>query len=434
MKFTGTSHTFVEPSDAITGEITVPGDKSISHRAIILGSIAEGTTRITGLLEGEDNVRTIDAFRAMGVNIERVSSGEFTVEGVGLHGLKEPDDVIYAGNSGTTARLLTGLLSAQSFFTVLTGDASLRGRPMSRVLTPLSKMGALISGRDDGRYLPLAIKGGALKGTQYDSPVSSAQVKSAILLAGLYAQGDTTVNEPRISRDHTERIFAAFGAEVSREGTSVTVSPVKKRLKGTKVAVPGDLSSAAFFMVAAAITGASHLVIKDVGVNPTRCGIIDILKRMGCDITLENLREGTEPVADIVVKSSTLNGIDISGEELLPAIDEFPIICVAAALAQGKTTISGASELRVKESDRISAMATVLGKLGAVVEERDDGIVIDGVEELKSAMVDCFDDHRIAMSVAIASLRTNGGVQIDGAEAVEISFPDFFVLLSKLAM
>ncbi len=433
MKFTGTSHTFVEPTDTLNGEITVPGDKSISHRAIILGSIAEGTTEITGLLEGEDNIRTINAFRSMGVNIERVSPGEFTVKGVGLRGLSEPEDVIYAGNSGTTARLLTGLLSAQDFFTVLTGDASLRGRPMSRVITPLSKMGATIYGRDGGRCLPLAIKGSALRGVEYDSPVASAQVKSALLLAGLYAEGDTTVNEPRVSRDHTERIFEGFGAKVRRDGTSVTVSQAGS-LKGTKVVVPGDLSSAAFFIVAAAITGDSHLVIKDVGVNPTRCGIIDILRRMGCGIEFENVRNGTEPVADIVVKSSTLKGVEISGDELLPAIDEFPIICVAAALAEGKTVISGASELRVKESDRISAMATVLGKLGSVVEEREDGIVIEGVEELKSAMVDCFDDHRIAMSAAVAALKTNGGVQIDGAESVEISFPGFFALLSKLTL
>ncbi len=433
MKFTGKSHTFVEPSDTLTGEITVPGDKSISHRAIILGSIADGITEITGLLEGEDNIRTIDAFRAMGVNIERVVPCNYIVEGVGLNGLKEPEDVIYAGNSGTTSRLLTGLLSAQSFFTVLTGDASLRVRPMSRVIKPLSKMGALISGRDKDRYLPLSIKGARVRGIKYDSPVASAQVKSAILLAGLYAEGETTVSEPRLSRDHTERMFAGFGADITTSGSSVTVSRTKS-LKGTKVTVPGDLSSAAFFMVAAAITRGSHLVIKDVGVNPTRCGIIDILKRMDCDIELENVRNGTEPVADIVVKSSTLKGVDISGEELLPAIDEFPIICVAASLAEGKTVISGASELRVKESDRISAMATVLGKLGAELEERKDGIVIDGVEELKSAMVDCFDDHRVAMSAAVAALRTNGGVQIDGAESVEISFPGFFELLAKLAL
>ncbi len=424
------AYIFIEPDSSISGEIKVPGDKSISHRAVILGSISNGPTEINGLLKGEDNLSTMAAFRSMGVQMDEEAGGALIISGAGLRGLKEPDDVIDAGNSGTTSRLLTGLLAAQDFFTVLTGDGSLRTRPMRRVVDPLRQMGATITGRAGGAYLPLAIAGNQLTGITYNTPVASAQVKSSILLAGLYAGGHTTVIEPGVSRDHTERMLECFGAEITTAGVKTTVTGGVE-LKGTRVDVPGDISSAAFFMVAAAVTKDSSIIIKDVGINPTRSGIIDIMERMGMDIEIVKTHASPEPTANLYVKSSALKGITISGEELLPAIDEFPVICVAAALAEGTTTITGAAELRVKESDRISVMAEILTRLGVEVEEAPDGLTITGKETLKSAIIDSHGDHRIAMSAAVAALRSEAGIQIDNSECVEVSFPGFFGLLEE---
>lgn len=424
----------VPPAGGLKGEITMPGDKSISHRAVILGAIADGTTEVENFLEGEDNLSTIAAFRAMGVEIERPGPQRLKITGAGLQGLQEPSDVIDAGNSGTTARLLTGLLSAQAFFTVLTGDASLRTRPMKRVVVPLIKMGAQISGRKDGNLLPLAITGRTLKGISYSSPVASAQLKSAILLAGLYARGETIVAEPGKSRDHTERMLKLFGAKVLVEGKSVMVKPVKK-LDGASLTVPGDLSSAAFFIVAALVTPASELLIKGVGVNTTRTGVVDILCRMGAEIRMFEPRDVSgEPVADILVKSSRLKGVEITGAELVAAIDEFPVLCVAAAFAEGETTVSGAGELRVKESDRIAVMSECLSSLEVKSVEREDGIVIEGTggNPVKGGKVKSHGDHRVAMSMAVAALRSETGVEIDDPEAVDVSFPGFFSLLDSL--
>lgn len=430
--FSGT--VVVAGGTGLAGEITVPGDKSISHRSIMLGSIADGTTGVHGFLDGEDNLATLEAFRAMGVNIERPTPTSVRIEGAGLRGLKEPSDVVDAANSGTTARLLAGLLSAQAFFTVITGDATLRKRPMKRVVDPLRLMGASIEGREDGRYLPLAISGRTLKGIKYRTPVASAQLKSAILLAGIYAEGETSVEEPDRSRDHTERMLKYFGADVRTAGNRTVVGSTN-RLTGCTINVPGDISSAAFFMAASMITPSSELLIKGVGVNPTRTGIIGVLKKMGGSV--EAIREKEvcgEPVADILVKSSCLRGVDISGAELLPAIDEFPIICVAAAFAEGTTTISGASELRVKESDRIAAMAECLASIGVKAEEREDGIVIEGNNgaTVRGGRVRSRADHRIAMSMAVAGLMSENGVEIEGAGAVDVSFPGFFKTLESI--
>ena len=424
----------VEPADGLSGEITVPGDKSISHRAMILGAIADGVTRVRGFLEGEDTVATLKAFESMGITVERPEPTVVVVNGNGMRGLTEPSAVIDAGNSGTTARLLTGLLSAQTFSSTITGDASLRFRPMGRIVTPLSEMGASIEGSDGNTLLPLTITGRPLKGIRYASPVASAQLKSALLLAGLYAEGETTVIEPALSRDHTERMLTAFGAELTVDGNSVTLKRAGA-LTGRTVEVPGDLSSAAFFAVGAIITDNSRVTITGVGVNPTRTGVIEILKRMGAKVELENVREVSgEEVAELSVSSSALKGVEITGGELLPAIDEFPIICVAAAFAEGTTVISGAGELRVKESDRIAVMAETLKAIGVQCEERPDGISIEGSSgaPLAGGSIKSHGDHRIVMSMAIAALKTEAGVEIEGPGACSVSFPGFFELLSEL--
>ena len=431
--FTGKEH--AAPGKGLKGEITVPGDKSISHRSVILGSIAEGRTEISGFLEGEDNLSTIAAFSLMGVNIERDGS-RVTVEGRGLDGLQEPTDVINAGNSGTTTRLLLGLLAGRPFFSVITGDESLRSRPMKRVVEPLTQMGAVITGRKGSSVLPLSVSGRRLKGIAYRTPVASAQLKSAILLAGLSADGETIVNEPEKSRDHTERMLRLFGVDVKTSGNSTSVRSTN-RLTGCKIIVPGDISSAAFFMAGAAFTTGSELLIKDTGINPTRVGIIDILKKMGGSIELNSVRESSgEPVGDILVRGSRLKGVDIDGSELLPAIDEFPIICVAAAFAEGTTRISGAGELRVKESDRIAVMSECLAAIGIKNTEIEDGIIIEGLgaKNAKGGTIKSYGDHRIAMALAMAALRTETGVEIEGAASVDVSFPGFFRLLSKVRM
>ncbi|MDD2899669.1 MAG: 3-phosphoshikimate 1-carboxyvinyltransferase [Desulfuromonadaceae bacterium] len=422
----------IQPATSLRGEITVPGDKSISHRSIMLGAIANGVTTVRGFLRGEDNMSTMHAFRAMGVEI--ADDGEMIqITGRGLHGLNEPGDVLDCGNSGTTIRLITGLLSGQSFFSVVTGDQYLRKRPMKRVVEPLSRMGARITGRNGGTLAPLAINGGSLKGIVYQSPVSSAQIKSSLMLAGLYADGETRVTEPSLSRDHSERMFRLFGASIATGENGVTVSGGVE-LTAQEVTVPGDISSAAFFIVAALITPDSELLIKNVGVNPSRTGVIDILLAMGGDIQLMDQREVSgEPVADLLVRTSHLTGIAISGSVVPRAIDEFPAICIAAARAEGTTTIRDARELRVKETDRITAMANNLRKSGISVTETEDGMDIAGSELLLGGTVDSCGDHRIAMSMSIAALVASSAITISDTACVATSFPTFFPLLETVS-
>ncbi|HQB39469.1 MAG TPA: 3-phosphoshikimate 1-carboxyvinyltransferase [Deltaproteobacteria bacterium] len=418
------------PSSILQGEISVPGDKSISHRSIMLGAIANGTTTVRGFLRGEDNMATMAAFRNMGVAIE--DDGEtIRIHGKGLHGLEEPSDVIDCGNSGTSIRLLTGLLAGQAFFSVLTGDRYLRKRPMKRVIGPLTGMGARIFGRDKGSLAPLAISGSPLAASGYESPVSSAQVKSAIMLAALYADGETSVREPATSRDHSERMFRLFGASIETFHNGVTVRGGVE-LQAQEIEVPGDISSAAFFMVAALITPGSELLIRNVGVNPTRIGIIDVLRSMGGNVELLDQRDVSgEPVADLLVRYSRLKGVEIGGDVVPRAIDEFPAICIAAACADGRTCLRDARELRVKETDRIAAMATNLRSMGVEVVEHEDGMEIEGVECLGSCQVDSFGDHRIAMSMAVAGLVATGGIHISDIECIATSFPNFFQLLES---
>ncbi|WP_282363430.1 bifunctional prephenate dehydrogenase/3-phosphoshikimate 1-carboxyvinyltransferase [Pseudomonas sp. PS01297] len=422
-----------EPGGTVTGQIRVPGDKSISHRSIMLGSLAEGTTQVEGFLEGEDALATLQAFRDMGVVIEGPHQGRVTIHGVGLHGLKAPPGPIYLGNSGTSMRLLSGLLAAQSFDTTLTGDASLTKRPMNRVANPLREMGAVIETAAEGRP-PMTIRGGhALKGVNYTLPMASAQVKSCLLLAGLYAEGTTSVTEPAPTRDHTERMLRGFGYPVSVNGPTASVESGHK-LKATHIEVPGDISSSAFFLVAASIAEGSDLLLEHVGINPTRTGVIDILRLMGADITLENQREvGGEPVADLRVRAAKLKGIDIP-EALVPlAIDEFPVLFVAAAVAEGRTVLRGAEELRVKESDRIQVMADGLLTLGVKCEPTPDGIIIDG-GSIGGGEVHGHGDHRIAMAFSIASLRATAPIRIHDCANVATSFPNFLALCKQVGI
>jgi 3-phosphoshikimate 1-carboxyvinyltransferase len=421
----------IRPGGGLRGEISVPGDKSISHRSIMLGSLAEGVTRVHGFLHGEDNHATLRAFRSMGIAVEELPGGELRIEGKGLHGLAEPGDVIDCGNSGTTIRLMTGLLAGQSFFSVLTGDRYLRKRPMKRVVTPLAAMGARIWGRGGGDLAPLAIQGSPIRALEYVSPIASAQVKSAVLFAGLYADGVTTVREPHLSRDHSERMLTYFGADVRpfAGGVSLVGQP---RLEGREVFVPGDISSAAFFMVAALIVPDSKLLIRNVGVNPARSGIVDILQAMGGDLEVLDLRElSGEPVADILVRTSSLKGIEIGGDLVPRAIDEFPAVSVAATFAEGTTVIRDARELRVKETDRIAAMTSELNRLGGQVEPLDDGMIINGVERLAGGQVSSWGDHRIAMSLAVASLGAGSEVTIEDTGCTATSFPGFWELVEK---
>jgi 3-phosphoshikimate 1-carboxyvinyltransferase len=419
----------------LAGQIQVPGDKSISHRALMLGAIAQGETQIQGLLLGEDPQRTAHCFRAMGAQISELNTELVTVQGVGLGQLQEPIDVLESGNSGTTMRLMMGLLASQPqrFFTV-TGDASLRSRPMSRVIKPLQQMGAQIWSRTNG-YAPLAIQGQALKPIHFHSPIASAQVKSCILLAGLLTEGSTTVTEPSLSRDHSERMLRAFGANLTVDPETCSATVIGgTMLKGQPVIVPGDISSAAFWLVAASIVPGSELLVQNVGVNPTRTGILDVLTAMEADITWENQREvAGEPVADLRVRSSQLKSCTISGESLMPRlIDEIPILAVAATMAKGTTIIRDAAELRVKESDRLAVMATQLIKMGAKVTEHPDGLEIIGGTVLSGAEVDSDTDHRIAMSLAIAALIAQGPTTIHRAEAAAVSYPTFVSTLQRV--
>ncbi|MDB9540689.1 3-phosphoshikimate 1-carboxyvinyltransferase [Anabaenopsis arnoldii] len=420
---------------SLHGCIRVPGDKSISHRALMLGAIAHGETQIEGLLLGEDPRSTASCFQAMGAQISELNTELVRVQGIGLGQLQEPMDVLNAGNSGTTLRLMLGLLASHPgrFFTV-TGDSSLRSRPMSRVVQPLQQMGAEIWGRKGNSLAPLAIQGQALKPIHYHSPIASAQVKSCLLLAGLLTPGQTTITEPALSRDHSERMLRAFGAEltIDPDTNSVTLKG-PAQLHGQKVIVPGDISSAAFWLVAGAIVPDSELLIENVGVNPTRTGILEALALMGANIQLENQREvAGEPVADLRVRSSGLKSCTIAGDIIPRMIDEIPILAVAAVFATGTTIIRDAAELRVKESDRITVMAQQLNKMGAKVNELPDGMEITGGTPLVGTDVDSHTDHRIAMSLAIASLVSTGITTIHRAEAAAISYPNFTATLTKV--
>lgn len=417
----------------MNGEARVPGDKSISHRSIMLGALAEGTTRIRGFLEGEDALATLTSFRAMGVHIERPAEGEVLVHGVGLRGLKQPDAPLDLGNAGTGMRLLCGIMAGQSFDSELTGDASLCSRPMGRVIDPLALMGARIDAQEGGRP-PLRVSGGTeLQGIHYDLPMASAQVKSCVLLAGLYATGRTSVTEPAPTRDHTERMLRGFGYPVQREQDVISLQG-DGVLSAKDIDVPADISSAAFFLVAASIAPGSDLLLQHVGVNPTRVGVINILRLMGADITLLDEREvGGEPVADIRVRYAPLRGIEIPAAEVPLAIDEFPVLFIAAACAQGQTVLRGAEELRVKESDRIAAMAEGLTTLGVANEVLEDGIIIEG-GTLGGGEIRTHMDHRIAMAFAIAALRSEQEIVVLDCDHVATSFPRFDELAARLGL
>jgi len=421
----------VTPSPIRDAAITVPGDKSISHRALMLGSVAEGRTEVSGFLAGDDCLATAAAMRALGVTIEQPGTTELLIEGVGRDGLQPPDREIYLGNSGTAMRLMAGLLAGQRFSCTLTGDESLTGRPMGRIITPLTLMGAAIESDCDGTP-PLQLSGGLrLHAIDYDLPIASAQVKSAILLAGIYADGRTSVTEPAVTRDHTERMLSSLGVDISARGGTVSIAGGQE-LRGCAVEVPGDLSSATFIILATLLSQDADIIIKNVGVNPTRTGIIDILKEMGADLTLENRRSlGQEPVADLRVRASRLRGAAVDPALVSLAIDEFPALFVAAAAAQGTTIFSGLEELRVKESDRISAMADGLRQLGIDVVETPDGAVIQG-GRFSGGEVDSYHDHRVAMSLAVAGTVADGEVLIRGVDNVDTSFPGFRDLMSSL--
>lgn len=419
----------IKKANSLNGVINVSGDKSISHRAIMLGAIANGKTKITNFLMGEDCMSTIECFRKMGVKIN-IEKDTVIVEGVGLNGLKQPQTELYTGNSGTTTRLLCGILSGQDFETKINGDNSIQKRPMKRIITPLEKMGAIIQSKNG--FCPLKIhKKENLTGIEYTLPVASAQIKSAVLLAGLYAKGNTTVIEPVSSRDHTERMLKALGVDIIKDNNKIILSPPPV-LNAKNIIIPSDISSAAFFIVAGCIIPNSQITIKNVGINPTRTGIIDILKQMGANITQTNYKNDVEPVCDIIVKSSELNGVTISGDIIPRLIDEIPILTVAAVFAKGQTIIKDAQELKVKESNRIYAMTTELKKAGADITETEDGMIINGGNLLKGASFETYNDHRIAMSMAIFSLACDGESEILNPEIAKISYPEFFDVLQKL--
>ncbi len=422
-----------QPGGAVNGTVRVPGDKSISHRSIMFGAIADGTTTVEGFLEGEDALSTLKAFQAMGVEIEGPDAGRVTIHGVGRDGLQAPAGELYMGNSGTSMRLLAGLLAGQPFDVTMTGDVSLSKRPMERVAAPLREMGAVVETAEGGRP-PLTLRGGQqLKAIDYVLPMASAQVKSCVLLAGMYAEGETRTTEPAPTRDHSERMLKGFGYPVAVSGATATLSG-GHRLKAVHIDVPADISSAAFFMVAASIAPGADLTLQHVGINPTRVGIINILREMGGDITLSNEREvGGEPVADIRVRYAPLKGIDIPEEQVPLAIDEFPVLFVAAACAEGRTVLRGAEELRVKESDRIQVMADGLVTLGVNAQATPDGIIIDG-GPIGGGRVNSHHDHRIAMSFSVAALRASDTIHIEDCDNVATSFPNFVELATQVGM
>lgn len=414
----------------LKGEVTVPGDKSISHRAVMFGSLAEGTTEVLNFLQGADCLSTIDCFRKMGISIENTPE-HILIHGKGLHGLKAPGSVLDTGNSGTTTRLISGILAAQPFETTLTGDASIQKRPMRRIMEPLSMMGANITSINGNDCAPLCIKGAPLHGIHYHSKVASAQVKSAILLAGLYADGITSVTEPTVSRNHSEIMLNYFGASVQTEGTTASVYP-NPDLHGQKVSVPGDISSAAYFIAAGLLVPGAEVLIRNVGINPTRDGILKVAQAMGGNITCLNVRNEGEPIADLLVRYGTLHGITIEGDIIPTLIDELPIINVMASCAEGTTIIRDAAELKVKESNRIDVMVEHLRTMGCDITGTDDGMIINGGQPLHGAVIDSHMDHRIAMSFAIASLIADGDTEIKGSDIVTISYPDFYHDLQRL--
>lgn len=425
----------IQSQGRLQGKTTIPGDKSISHRALMLGALASGETTIQGLLLGEDPRSTAHCFRAMGAEISELNTEHVRVQGIGLGQLQEPTVVLDAGNSGTTLRLMLGILASHPdrLFTV-TGDTSLCSRPMGRVIKPLQQMGAHIWGRQSDTLAPLAIRGQQLKPIHYHSPIASAQVKSCIMFAGLMAEGQTTITEPALSRDHSERMFAAFGADIAMDPETCSVTVIgPAQLQGQAIIVPGDISSAAFWLVAAAIVPGSDVWIENVGVNPTRTGVLEVLEQMGAKMTLANQRTvAGEPVADIHIQHSQLHGTVIEGAVIPRLVDEVPILAVAALFAQGPTTIRDAAELRVKESDRLTAMATQLQKMGANLTEQSDGLEIQGGASLQGAEVESFGDHRVGMSLAIAALNATGSTTIHRAEAAAISYPNFVATLQQL--
>lgn len=414
----------------LRGEVTVPGDKSISHRAVMFGSLAEGTTEVINFLQGADCLSTIDCFRKMGIPIEN-TPGHILIHGKGLKGLQAPDGVLDTGNSGTTTRLISGILAAQPFAATLTGDASIRKRPMRRIIEPLSMMGADIRSINGNDCAPLCITGMPLHGIHYHSKVASAQVKSAILLAGLYADGITKVTEPVLSRNHSEIMLNYFGASLLTEGTTVTVRP-HPTLLGQKVCVPGDISSAAYFIAAGLLVPGAEILIRNVGINPTRDGILKVARAMGGNITYLNRNDDGEPTADLLVKHSTLHGITIEGAIIPTLIDELPVISVMAAYAEGTTTIKDAAELKVKESDRIDVMVQYLSAMGCDITGTQDGMVIHGGKPLHGAVIDPHMDHRVAMSFAVASLIADGSTEITGSDVVTVSYPNFYEDLHRL--
>jgi 3-phosphoshikimate 1-carboxyvinyltransferase len=415
------------------GDITVPPDKSISHRAVMFAALAEGKSRVKNFLRAEDPLSTVSVLQHLGVSIEESEDASLIIHGRGLHGLTEATDVLDCRNSGTTMRLMAGILSGNDFFSVLTGDDSLRRRPMARVIKPLGDMGARISARSGDRFPPLAIRGGGLRALQYAMPVASAQVKSCLLLAGLYADGVTSLTEPFISRDHTERMLRAMGARLTTEGLTVKVEG-GGRLEPVDITVPGDFSSAAFFIAAALMVQGSDVLIRGVGVNPTRCGFLDVVETMGAQVALKDPREiSGEPVADLHCRSVPRLAAAKVGAEMIPAIiDEFPILCVLATQAEGVTEIRGAEELRVKESDRISTMVSELRAMGVDIEEYPDGVAIRGGAHLRGASVKSHGDHRIAMALSVASLAAAGTTMLDGVSSVDVSFPGFYETLGIL--
>ena len=424
----------VRPVTRLAGTIEVPGDKSVSHRAALLGAVASGRTEITGYLEGEDCLNTLRSVEKLGVLVTRKGLGHYLVDGAGLMGLREPEDVLDCGNSGTGARLLLGLLAGQPFWTFLTGDASLRRRPMKRVAEPLAAMGATFVGRQDGGRLPLGVRGARpLRAYVYASPVASAQIKTALLLAGLWADGPVSVTEPAQSRDHTERMLAGFGARLSVDGRTVTITPGRE-LRGQAVAVPGDISSAAFLLVAGALVADGRVTVARVGSNPTRAGLLDVLASMGARIERggESSAAG-EPVTDLTTASTALRGAHIGGELIPRLIDEVPILAVAACAATGRTRISDAAELRVKESDRIGAIAAELGRMGARVAERPDGLDIEGGARLRGATVGSGGDHRMAMALVVAGLIAEGETVVEDTACINTSYPGFVAAVNSLA-
>ena len=425
----------IKKAAPLRGEAAIPGDKSISHRSIMLGALADGDTHVTNFLESADCLSTIDCFTRLGIFVERdfTHPGHVIVHGMGMQGLHPSFHTVvhYTGNSGTTTRIMTGILAPQRFVSLVSGDNSVNARPMKRVITPLAQMGAKIVSMNDDGCAPLQITGTPLHGITYDSPVASAQVKSAILLAGLYAEGPTTVNEPTKSRDHTERMLRAFGASVETKGNSVTVTPTD-RLTPIDIEVPGDISSAAYFLAGACIVPGSEVLLKHVGINPTRDGILRVAKAMGADIELVNETKDAEPCADLLVKSSALHGTTIGGDLIPTLIDELPVIAVMAACAEGTTVITDAAELRVKESDRIRAVAEGLSAMGADITPTADGFVIHGGKPLHGAKIHTYDDHRIAMSFAVAGLAAEGETILDDESCVWISYPSFFQDLAAL--